>query len=691
MSASSPEEPLDIRAKSITPQSPKPIRLTSSAILNEPMDSSIDAPNTEIPEALPNKVPSESHITSEAIGEKVVETTTENQDETVGAEPEDTGSSHLVQSSAINQVSTTEPTAHVNESEPLPSINPPITTLPTGGVDFQKLLNSLAPQLQSTPTQAPTTEINAPPPNLITLPVNSSLPSNSSLPPRPQVPNPINIEAASYIPILQPNVASAINGMPSPHGSYQQPPLSATSITSQSLPKHPFGSEDDTPFPPELEGPYQDFLDEESKNVADAKWDRFPDGSRLFIGNLSTEKITKRDVFRRFSKYGNLAQISLKQAYGFVQFLDSSSCGHAKEIEQDAPLKGRKMHLEISRPQNKGTKDRSGRRRSRSPRNDRGDRGDRGDRYGGSHRDRDRRGRDDYRPGRSPSPRRRRRSPDLYDGRTRSRSPSPYRRQNRREDNDDLPLPQRHPRDVPEVQIIVLDDIDRNFIKHIENALRDRGIRTDVLIPSSRLPEQALIRRQILEGVLAVLRLTRVNQVTGLVPLQIFDRRAGAQNVKFEGELSHQLMQRNLQFVEYADLNPTIAAELVLRARLTHNAQPYASPQPNSYGLPQSYGAPQLPGQVDYSSLIAQFGSRPDLQAALAGAQQQAVQGPNSTTNLNQLLAAATGQQGYPINGIQAPPMNYAAPPSMVPSTTQQSGGQPNLQELMAQLSRYQK
>jgi nuclear polyadenylated RNA-binding protein 3 len=60
-------------------------------------------------------------------------------------------------------------------------------------------------------------------------------------------------------------------------------------------------------------------------------------------GNLPTEKVTKRDVFRRFHKYGKLAQISLKQAYGFVQFLDVDSCSRAKEFEQDAMIKGRKM------------------------------------------------------------------------------------------------------------------------------------------------------------------------------------------------------------------------------------------------------------------------------------------------------------------------------------------------------------
>lgn len=63
----------------------------------------------------------------------------------------------------------------------------------------------------------------------------------------------------------------------------------------------------------------------------------------LCIGNLPTEKVSKRDVFRRFYRYGKLAQISLKQAYGFVQFTESHSCKMALDAEQNALMRGRKM------------------------------------------------------------------------------------------------------------------------------------------------------------------------------------------------------------------------------------------------------------------------------------------------------------------------------------------------------------
>ena len=62
-----------------------------------------------------------------------------------------------------------------------------------------------------------------------------------------------------------------------------------------------------------------------------------------FAGNLPSEKVSKRDVFQKFSRYGKLAQISIKQAYGFVQFLTVEACARAKEAEQDMQIKGRKM------------------------------------------------------------------------------------------------------------------------------------------------------------------------------------------------------------------------------------------------------------------------------------------------------------------------------------------------------------
>lgn len=47
----------------------------------------------------------------------------------------------------------------------------------------------------------------------------------------------------------------------------------------------------------------------------------------------------------------------------------------------------------------------------------------------------------------------------------------------------------------------------------------------------------AVIRRQIIEGVQAIVKLSRSNQYSGKIPLQVFNRTGGIDNVKFNGEV----------------------------------------------------------------------------------------------------------------------------------------------------------
>lgn len=150
------------------------------------------------------------------------------------------------------------------------------------------------------------------------------------------------------------------------------------------------------------------------------------------------------------------------------------------------------VDLEISKPQ-RNTKPKQdqqnngARRRSRSPDYTRGGTGPppRDGRYGGnpnsmSPRDRDRRfrDRDDYRPMRSPSPRgaprgmrSRDRSRDRFDNRYRSRSRTPPRRHRspsprRGYTEDGLDLPRRPPHEVPDIQILVLNETLPRFVGH---------------------------------------------------------------------------------------------------------------------------------------------------------------------------------------------------------------------------------
>ena len=155
----------------------------------------------------------------------------------------------------------------------------------------------------------------------------------------------------------------------------------------------------------------------------------------------------------------------------------------------------RKSDLEISKPQKNtrsavvnsaGNSLRTGyNRRSRSPDYGRGGLVRPLGSESGSGRDRsatinpfERRVRDDYRPVRSPSPRGYRGRDDYRGGRDRSpdryfrgRSRSPYDRGGRYrsrsprvrdlDEEADLPLPPRNPSDVPDVQLILVEEVDR--------------------------------------------------------------------------------------------------------------------------------------------------------------------------------------------------------------------------------------
>lgn len=490
--------------------------------------------------------------------------------------------------------------------------------------------------------------------------------------------------------------------------------------------------DEDIRWPPEINRKYEDFLDQERKFVTEGQWDQFPLGSRLFIGNLPTEKVTKRDIFHRFYRHGQLAQISIKQAYGFVQFLDADSCRRALDSEQGQTVRGRKMHLEVSKPQRNTKKADSqavARRRSRSPDYSRGGTGQipRDLRYGGSvnsmsprERDRRFRDRDDYRPMRSPSPRAaargvrsRDRSRDRFDKRYRSRSRTPPRRHRspspRRDYTEDgLDLRRRLPHEVPDIQILVLNEgLPRDFIRYVEDVFRSQNLRSNVLILSGRFPEPAVVRRQILEGVLAIVRLDTAGLTKGKIRVQIFDRREG---------------ETNIQFNEYADLDPTTAGLLVNKAKQNQlqSVQPPVQPFGFSQGLPYTQPGAAFAhaptSQPNISNLIASLdgGSLSQLLGAMSNnnvpQSSQPTLSPGFNTDLARLLAqvpspaqnsgfSSQSQSQITQLSTQFPALaslfasqpQQAAPSAPSAQTPTQSNGAPDMSEIMAQLSQYQR
>ena len=118
-------------------------------------------------------------------------------------------------------------------------------------------------------------------------------------------------------------------------------------------------------------------------------------------------------------------------------------------------------------------------------------------------------------------------------------------------------LPKRAPADVPDLQLIVHDDVDRcvcvirrrvrgvtmmltdearNFISYLEKIFRERGLRTDATVLNPRIPVGAVVGRHVSEGVLAVSTVARIAQLGVKIPLQIFDRSRGQASVRFEGK-----------------------------------------------------------------------------------------------------------------------------------------------------------
>lgn len=75
---------------------------------------------------------------------------------------------------------------------------------------------------------------------------------------------------------------------------------------------------------------------------------------------------------------------------------------------------------------------------------------------------------------------------------------------------------------------------DSEYIRWVDNAMKARGVRVEVLIIGPRLPEEAVVRRQIIEGVLGIVRLNRVDRMKNKVPLQLFNRSAGFGSVTFD-------------------------------------------------------------------------------------------------------------------------------------------------------------
>ena len=82
-------------------------------------------------------------------------------------------------------------------------------------------------------------------------------------------------------------------------------------------------------------------LDREGRNTSsnDPKMMR----SRIFIGNLAADKVSRQEVEQVFAPYGKILGVSLHKSYGFVQFDNEESAEKAVSGENGIVMHGLKL------------------------------------------------------------------------------------------------------------------------------------------------------------------------------------------------------------------------------------------------------------------------------------------------------------------------------------------------------------
>eukprot|EP00794_Sanderia_malayensis_P019312 gene19312-21236_t len=85
--------------------------------------------------------------------------------------------------------------------------------------------------------------------------------------------------------------------------------------------------------------------------------------SRIFIGNLNTEEVTRDDIEREFSKYGDVVGCSLHTNFGFVQYDSREEADLAVKEVHGKIFFGKRVDANIAnerrRPSGKSKKKRS--------------------------------------------------------------------------------------------------------------------------------------------------------------------------------------------------------------------------------------------------------------------------------------------------------------------------------------------
>jgi hypothetical protein len=347
MTPSPPDEALHFRGKTLTPESPRPLHIPEPAnipVLENQMDPIFNDTSTYERSEWPEQ-PGQDAWTKDGQGRLDGGLQQQQQKNTVMNDnpadiypPHSTGTEHgqganvnpglalpdATHSHAPPLVPVSQGVATTSEIENAVKVEPPRVdddaedAGPNTGVNFQTLLDNLssgaataaASHLEGSSLHQASSEES--PQSLPARPLDPSFSTNYASnsyeqpPPAPPASSAYAAQPSNNAQHFPPSMASGgapgtdagIGSLPPPPpASFQHTTSSgATLQASQAAPKkgrpdkQPVrsgkGTDDDSPWGPEVQKKYDEFLHDERIYVTEGLWDRFPMGSRLFVGQF---------------------------------------------------------------------------------------------------------------------------------------------------------------------------------------------------------------------------------------------------------------------------------------------------------------------------------------------------------------------------------------------------------------------
>ncbi|KAG0164075.1 hypothetical protein DFQ28_010872 [Apophysomyces sp. BC1034] len=197
---------------------------------------------------------------------------------------------------------------------------------------------------------------------------------------------------------------------------------------------------------------------------------------------------------------------------------------------------------------------------------------------------------------------------------TMDRNRPPYAVSGSQAEDEEFKLPRRYGKDVPIVQIIAWGEVNRGFVRFIEDSFGLQGIPIHTFfLRYGRISRDAVVKDMITEGVKAILMVERGDDTQRKVYLQVFERddEQGSSNIRFD-EYEGISVEDAVIIVQRANHDFSSPRSMMLTQSYPHGNRPpsavpamAAAPNPLLYGLPISpvtsipsqYGQP-LPSAI---------------------------------------------------------------------------------------------